>query len=124
MHELTQYLAELPAIEEWYSGDDRALSFQVVDADGDGVDITNATVAWELYERPYNDDPNNAVLTGSDSGVELVTDSRVDSSIGQWEVRVDGEATDDLWGRYHHRPRVEQSDGTEASWRGLVVLTA
>jgi nitrogen fixation protein FixH len=123
-HQLSQFDFELPAIEEWLSGDDRALAFQVVDADGDGVDISNATVEWRLFERPYHDEAADAVLTGSDSGVELVTDSRVDSTIGQWEVRVDADATEDLWGEYWHRPRVTQMDESTASWRGRIELTA
>jgi len=124
MHELSQYAFELPAVDDWLSGDDRILAFQVVDDNGNPVDISNATVEWSLYARAYQDDPADAVLTGSDSGVELVTDSRVDSANGGWEVRVDGEATTDLWGKYWHRPAVEQSDGTRAAWLGEVLLTA
>ena len=124
VHELSQYAFALPTVDEWLSGDDRALVFQVVDAEGNPVDISNATVAWALYTRPYTNDPADAVLTGDDSGVELVTDSRVDSANGEWEVRVDGAATDDIYGEYWHRPSVEQADGSEASWRGRVVLTA
>jgi len=124
MHELSQYDFELPDIEEWLSGDDRALVFQVVNADGVGVDISNATVQWRLFERPYHDTAAEAVLSGDDAGVELVTDDRVDSEDGEWEVRVDADATSDLWGKYWHRPRVTQSDESTASWRGRVELTA
>lgn len=123
-HELTQYVAELPTVEDWISGDDRTLAFQVVDANGDAVDISNATVEWELYVRAYEDDPANAVVTGSDSGVELVTDNRVDTSNGEWEVRIDGSVTADEWGEYHQRALVTQSDGTTATWRGRVVIGA
>lgn len=123
-HDLSMPAFELPAIAEWFAGDDRTLAFQVVDAAGDGVDITDATVTWRLFARPYQTDASEAVLDGTDAGVDIVTDNRVDTTIGEFEVRVDGEATDDEWGEYWHRPRVEQSDGTEASWRGRVVLTA
>jgi hypothetical protein len=124
MHELDLYAFELPAIEEWISGDDRTLAFQVVDDTGAAVDISNATPDWRLYARPYHDDPADAVLTGDDSGVEIVTDSRVDTTNGEWEVWVDGDATGDRWGNYWHRPVVEQPDGTRASWKGKIVLTA
>jgi hypothetical protein len=124
MHELSQYVSELPTVEDWLSGDDRALVFEVVDSTGDPVDISGASVAWALYEREYNDDPTNAVLTGDDSGVELVTDSRVDITAGEWEVRIDGAATSDEWGQYWHRPSVEQSDGSTATWRGEVIIEA
>jgi hypothetical protein len=123
-HQLTQYDFELPDVDDWLAGDDRVLAFQVVDADGNGVDISGATVEWELFGRDYETDAADAVISGADSDVELVTDNRVDTSVGEWEVRIDGSATADLWGRYWQRPRVTQSDGTEASWRGEVVLTA
>lgn len=123
-HNLTQYAFELPDVDEWLAGDDRTLAFQVVDANGNGVDISGATVSWALFDRAYETDSADAVLDGSDSGVDLVTSGSVDSTIGEWEARIDGEATDDLWGKYLQRPMVEQSDGTEASWRGEVVLTA
>ena len=123
-HDLTQTAFELADIEEWLAGDDRVLAFQVVDASGAGVDISSATVMWSLFEREYQSDPADAVLSESDGGVEVVTDSRVDTSVGEFDVRIDGEATDDLYGEYYQRPNVEQTDGTEASWRGDVILTA
>jgi len=124
MHELSVFDFELPRVEDWFAGDDRALAFQVVDDDGVGVDISNATVSWALFERAYQSDASDAVVTGDDSGVEIVTDSRVDTSIGEFEVRVDGNVTEAIWGRYWHRPEVEQVDGTVASWRGEVTITA
>jgi hypothetical protein len=124
MHDLSQYAFELPDISDWLAGDDRTLAFTVVDADGNAVDIGNATVDWRLFEREYEEDDADAVLKGSDSDVELVTDSRVDTSNGEWEVRIDGAATEDEWGEYYHRPAVEQTDGTRSEWRGTVYLTA
>ncbi|AGC34573.1 hypothetical protein HSTV1_28 [Haloarcula sinaiiensis tailed virus 1] len=124
MHELTHYSFTLPDVDEWLSGDSRELAFRVVGADGNGVDITNATVSWSLFDREYMDDPADAVLTGDDSSVEIVTDNRVDSEAGEFEVRLDPAATEDLWGTYWHRPEVKQSDETTASWRGEVVVTA
>lgn len=124
-HELTQYVSELPTVEDWISGDDRTLAFQVVDGSGTAVDITNATVSWELYRRAYEDGSSNAVLTGADADVELVTDSRVDLTNGEWEVRVGAAATEsDVWGEYHQRAIVEQDDGTTATWRGRVLIEA
>jgi hypothetical protein len=123
-HQLSQYAFELPDIDEWLSGDDRTLQFVVTDGDGDPVDISGGTVSWGLWDRAYQDDPADAVLTGDDSGVEIVTDSRVDTTAGEFEVRIDGGATADLYGDYHHRPAVEQTDGSRASWRGEATITA
>jgi len=124
MHDVSLYDFELPDITEWLAGDDRALAFKVTDGTGTGVDISDATVTWALFGREYQTDAADAVIDESDGGVEIVTDNRVDTSAGEFEVRIDGEATDDEWGEYWHRPVVEQSDGTEASWVGRVVLTA
>jgi len=123
-HELDVYDFELPAVKDWLAGDNRTLAFQVVDGAGNPVDLTDATVAWRLFEREYQDDPEDAVLSGDDGTVELVTDSRVDSENGEWEVRLDTGATPDLYGEYYHRPEVIQSDGSQATWRGEVVVTA
>lgn len=123
-HELSQHRFELPEITDWFAGDDRTVAFVVVDGNGDTVDISTATVSWSLFEKPYQTDAADAVLDGSDSGVELVTGSRVDTSAGEWEVRIDSDATSDLWGEYFMRPEVEDSDGGTAKWRGRVVLSA
>lgn len=124
MHNLSLYDFELPSVEDFLAGDNRVLAFQVVDDEGAGVDISNASVEWRLFERAYQDEQADVVISGSDSSVELVTDNRVDTSIGEWEVRLDPAATNDLWGEYYHRPKVVQSDGSTASWRGIIELTA
>lgn len=124
MHDLTLTAFELPTVEEWLSGDDRVLAFQVTDDSETPVDISNASVSWGLWTRPYQDTDADAVLTDADSTVEVVTDNRVDTTVGEFEVRIDGEATDEEFGDYWQRPLVEQQDGTEASWRGKIILTA
>jgi len=124
VHEASIYAHEIPDITGWLAGDDRTIALQVVDENGDGVDIDLATVSWAMYEREYQTESSDAVISGSDSDVELVTDSRVDTSIGEWEVRVDGEATSDLYGEYYHQPEVEMDDGTTAKWIGRVVISA
>lgn len=123
-HQLTQFDYELPDITDFISGDTRRLTFTVVDESGNPVDISNATVGWELYNREYADDPADAVLTGADPAVELVTDNRVDTTQGAWEVRLDGAATADEWGSFTQRPFVEQPDGSTATWLGTIAVTA
>lgn len=123
-HDLSLYAFELPDTTEWLSGDNRTLAFTVTDDQENPVDISNATVTWSLHERPYESDASTAVLSGQDSDVEVVTDSRVDTSQGEFEVRIESSATEDLWGEYHQRPEVTQPDGSTASWRGDVILTA
>jgi len=123
-HDLTQYDFELPDIDDAFAGESRTLAFKVTDADGNGVDIDDATVRWMLAEREYQTETADAVLDGSDADVELVTDSRVDTSNGEWEVRLDSGALEDIWGEYHHRPEVEHADGSQVQWRGTIIVTA
>jgi len=124
-HDLSLFDYELPDIDEYLSGDDRTIVFQVVDDTGTGVDISGATVEWSLHERAYQDSSDSTVLSGDDSEVELVTDNRTNPTNGQWEVRIGNSATvDDIYGEYWHRPRVIQSLGTSASWRGKIIITA
>ena len=124
MNDLNIYAFALPTVDNWLSGDDRTFVLRVVDDDGNAVDISTATVTWALYLRPYNDDPTDAVLTGDDSSIEIVTDDRVDTTEGVFEVRIGGDATVDRWGQFWHRPRVEQADGSVATWRGEIVVEA
>jgi hypothetical protein len=124
MHELNIYDFELPRIEDALAGDSRTLAFQVVDADGDGVPISAATISWALFEREYQSDPADAVLAESDADVTVITSGGVDPTIGEFEVQLSPAATESVWGEYYHRPEVDQDDGTSVSWRGPIVLTA
>lgn len=111
---------ELPDITDWYAGDSRILAF-TVERDGTLIDLTNATITWGLWEKAYQEEEADAILTGDSAGVEIVTDARVDAANGEFEVRLAPEATEDMWGEYWHRPEVTQG-GTTASWRGRVLL--
>lgn len=111
---------ELPDITDWYAGDSRILAF-TVERDGTLIDLTNATITWGLWEKAYQEEEADAILTGDSAGVEIVTDSRVDAENGEFEVRLDPEATEDIYGEFWHRPQVTQG-GTTASWRGRVLL--
>lgn len=124
VHEVTQYDADLPTIEDAFAGDDRTIALKVVDADGNGIDISPTTIRWELYERAYQTNRSESVLDDGDSSVDVVTSSPVDPTVGEFEVQLDSDATDDLWGEYFHRPEVEQKDGTIAKWRGRLVIEA
>lgn len=124
MHELDIYAFELPTIEDFLSGDSRTLAFQVVDGDGTGVGITAATVTWGLFEREYQTESADAILTESDGDVTVVTSGSVDPTVGEFKVQLSPAASEDLWGEYYHRPKVEQADGSVAKWRGELVLTA
>lgn len=112
----------LPDIDDWFSGDTRVIQFQVESA-GTPVDLSGAEFEWRLYNVAYESGTADALLTDADTGVEIVSDQRVDIEGGEWEVRVDGDVTDDMWGEYWQRP-VVRNEGTEAQWRGRVVIEA
>lgn len=113
----------LPTIDEFIAGDTRVLAF-VVENDGTPMDLTGTTITWALFDREYQDDPADAVIDGGDPDVDVVTDSRVDLTAGEFEVRIGADASEGLYGQYFHRPKVEQTDGTTASWLGECVITA
>lgn len=114
----------LATIDDFLAGDSREIAFQVVDANGNGVPISNATVEWRLFARDYQTGDSDATLTGDDSNVEIVTDNRADTSVGEFEVRLDPAATEDLYGKFYQRPKVIQSNGDEATWRGELIISA
>ena len=114
----------LPDIVDFIAGDSRIISLTLTDGNGNAVDISNATVEWRLFSREYETGDSAAVLTGDDADVEIVTDNRVDTTAGEFEVRLDPSATADLYGEFYQRPKVTQSDGSEASWLGRIVLSA
>jgi hypothetical protein len=124
MHDLSVSVFDLPDTEQWFAGDSRALEFQVVDGNGDPVPIPGATITWALFERAYQTDPADAVLSDGDAGVTVRTADIVDPEQGEFEVRVTPQATEGLYGEFYQRPVVEQSDGSTAAWRGSVVVEA
>lgn len=96
--------------------DAKVLPFVVRNEDGDRIDITNATIAWELRERA----PYDPVLSLSDAGVSVV--SRVDGQ-GEFAIRLDTDATAGLEPRvYRERVRVTDSDGDQTTWIGKVPI--
>jgi hypothetical protein len=123
-HQLERYAFQLPEVEEWLAGDSRILAFQVVDEDGNGVDMTTATISWGLFQRSYKSDISDAVLSDNDSGVDIVTSDPIDPSVGEFEVRIDPAATEVLYGGYYQRPEVTDQNGDVSSWRGRVTVTA
>lgn len=124
VHDVSLYDFELPEVDDWIAGDDRVLAYTVTDADGNGVDISSATITWGLFDRAYETDSADAVLDETDGDVTIDTSGDVDPTAGEFEVVVDGSATADEWGEYYQRPSVESSAGEVSSWRGEVTLEA
>ena len=120
-NELDTTRKELPPIRDALSGDSRQLAFTVVDGDGNSVDISDADVEWSLHTRAYA--ASETVLDGDDASVTIQTDGVIDPEEGEFRVDIDASASETLYGDYYHRPRIEQADGSVASWLGEIVLT-
>jgi hypothetical protein len=63
------------------------------------------------------------VLSGDDSGVEIITDTLVDPTSGEFRVNVSESATSEEWGDYWQVVVVDPLDDSLQSWQGKVLLT-
>jgi hypothetical protein len=122
MPDLAPDAATLPTIDGFPASDSRVLAFTVLLADGTPRDISDDTVEWYLLDKPYTD-IQSPLVSDSDPGVEVVTDSRVDTTAGEFEVRIDEGTLAGEWGSVYQRVRVDAIGETRQSWTGEVVLT-
>jgi len=122
MTDLRADRATLATIEGFPNRDSRRLEFTVLLSDGTPKDISEDTPEWYLLGKPYHDD-SEAIIDDSDPGVEIVTDTRIDTAAGEFEVRIDPETLVGEWGPVTQRVRLSAGGGTTISWRGRIVLT-
>jgi len=111
---------DLPPVSGWPQSDSRQLSFTVTQ-DGTAKDISNDEIEWYLLERSY-DDPTDAVLSPSDSRVEVRTTAVVDPTQGEFRVDIAEDEDSELWGEYHQLVVVDPPGDSRQSWRGPVVI--
>lgn len=107
--------------ELWYAGDSRTLSFEVNQDDGTDLDITGASLTWQLFGDAYTTGSSNTEIDDGDSDVEITV---TDASKGLFEVTVDQGATSGLWGEHHQRVTVDPKDDSKQTWRGSVIIEA
>lgn len=88
-----------------FAGDTKVVQITVLDADGDPVDITSATIKWQAA-RSLGKSPVITKATGG-SGVSIT-----DAANGVFEVTLSGSDTEDLKGDYYFEAEVTASDGT------------
>lgn len=118
--ELSPARNELDPITGWPAGDSRQLSFTVTQ-DGTPKDISNDEVEWYLLEREY-DALADAVLSPSDSRVDIRTNTVVDPTAGEFRVDIADDESSDLWGEYTQVVVVDPPGDSRQSWRGDVVI--
>lgn len=122
MPDLAPDAATLPTIDGFPASDSRVLAFTVLLDDGTPRDISDDTVEWYVVEKPYTD-IQTAIVDDASAGVEVVTDSRVDTTAGEFEVRIDEGTLAGSWGSVYQRVRVDAPGETRQSWTGEVVLS-
>jgi hypothetical protein len=115
--------ATLPTIDGFPASDARRLEYTVLLSDGTPRDISNDTPEWYLLGKPYDNDAD-ALVSDSDPDVEIVTDSRVDTTAGVFEVRIDPDALAGEWGPRYQRIRIDAPGDTRLTWEGEIILTA
>ena len=98
--------------------DAKVLPFVVRNKDGDRIDITGATIVWELRARAAHE-PS---LSLEDVGVEVINR---DNDQGEFEIRLDTDATEDLEPRtYRERVRITDTGGDQTTFIGEVPIVS
>ena len=98
--------------------DAKVLPFVVRNKDGERIDITGATIVWELRARSAYE----PALSLEDVGVEVI--NRVNDR-GEFEIRLDTDATEGLEPRtYRERVRITDTDGDQTTWIGEVPIVS
>ena len=98
--------------------DAKVLPFVVRNEDGERIDITGATIVWELRARAAHE-PS---LSLEDVGVEVI--NRVNDQ-GKFEIRLDTDATEDLEPRtYRERVRITDTSGDQTTFIGEVPIVS
>ena len=99
-------------------GESKVLAYSVVDADGDAVNVTGATITWELSRSLGG----AAILTKSTTGGDI------DIATSTVEVTIDATDTEDLEGLYWHELTITDlaGNGTRefVDDTGTVTVTA
>ena len=98
--------------------DAKVLPFVVRNQDGERIDITGATIVWELRARAAHE-PS---LSLEDVCVEVI--NRVNDR-GEFEIRLDTDATEGLEPQtYRERVRITDTDGDQTTFIGEVPIVS
>jgi len=120
--EASNDLFELAQATAIFADENIEFSFQVVD-DGVEVDITDFDITFDLKQREYEGSATE--VTKGDMGTEIIDSSPlVDPTIGEFNIRLDGDVSAELWGEYFLRVQVGTGSSNRAKWRMRVLLEA
>ena len=97
--------------------DTKLLPFTIVEDDsGEPVELSGATITWELRKRT----PYDAAITLDDEGVSI---TERDNAAGEFTIRIEQNATEDLeFATYRERLRIVDNEGNQTTWIGEVPI--
>lgn len=103
---------QIQNIGDYHAGDALLITVDVEDDNGNAVDISNAnSIEWYL-KNDETDADGEAVLSKTLAGGGI---SITDGAGGQFEIKIDTGETDGEAGTYHHRSRLEDSNGDRST---------
>ena len=91
-----------------YSGDTKLLEITVLDQDGDPVDLTGATVKWQMAKKVTSDTPVLSKEIGS--GVVIMN-----PTAGRFDISLQPADTAAIKGAYYHEAEITESGGDVAT---------
>lgn len=91
------------------TGDDLDLDFTATDSDtGNALDITSATLRWRMADSPYSSVRISKSSTAGSSEVAIV-----DSTAGQYTVKLRVGDLSGLSGVFYHEAEIVDSEGVD-----------
>jgi hypothetical protein len=94
---------------ELFTGDSKALNVIVVDDNGNAIDLTNASVTWQLAVKNWKSDPAAVPIITKSSA----TAGQITLASGSFTVNIVSADTAGLTeGNYYQEAQVTLSDGT------------
>lgn len=110
----------IESVDHWPEGDTRVFPFIVPDRDADSEDarlnLSGADITWRLQNASTGED----VLDLSSDGVVLNIVSDIN---GEFEIRVEKEASEGIEGRFREIIRIVDDEGNRSTWKGRVNIS-
>ena len=111
--------ANITTDAEWFVGEDKTLTFTVVDANNVTVDISGWSLEWDLRLTRYNP----TVLLTKDTSAGIVVDPDQVTNKGKFYVQVDRSDTTGLKaGTYYHAAARTNTGNFDVVSEGSAVL--
>jgi hypothetical protein len=107
-------------VEGWRNTDSRTFQYSVTQ-DGEPRDISEDTLSWALYLKPYSQPDVEPLIDETDPGVSIGI-AITTGQASEFEVEVAEGAVSDLWGSLYQHVVVDPPDSSRQSFVGEVWL--